>query len=142
MAREIKVSEPTIWKHWNKCISIDLEHMAEQGNVTLNLDAIAGQLQLIYNRTVKFLGDAEEAEDYRLAASMLREARQSLDVLAKVAGQQSKSPEKVAASDRPDIDSAIAQALSARYGANLGDTSDPDVIDLIAIEAGDTSDMD
>lgn len=117
IASEYGASEATVWRHWAH-LPLDAAHAAERGGMKVDLDAIAGQLTLLYERTLKFLGEAESSEDYRAIAMALRESRQSLDVLARVAQTQASMPEKLDASERPDIDAAIADALSRR-GADI-----------------------
>lgn len=124
IASEYGASEATVWRHWAH-LPIDAAHAAERGGTKVDLDAIAGQLTLLYERTLKFLGEAESSEDYRAIAMALRESRQSLEVLARVASVQASAPERLDAAERPDLDAAISAALAARFDNVSADPSAP-----------------
>jgi hypothetical protein len=87
---------------------------AEAARETARADDLLGQVQDLQRRTLTILEKAEKAEDWRTALSAIREARGTLELLARLTGelQQEGTVNLVVSPQWLSVRAALLQALA------------------------------
>jgi len=119
-------------------------HLADQvaalqlDEATMSHAALTSAAMRLHARALALLTAAEEERDGKTAASMIREARRTLETISTFS---LRTPEQVDESEAPELDARIAEALDARLGppsAPPRDTPPPHSppLEPLALEAG------
>ena len=92
IARRFGLSKDSIRRHAQNHLPAKLAKATEAQEVA-EANALLTQVQLLRDRALAILDKAERAQDLRVALQAIREARGCVELLAKLVGELSESPQ-------------------------------------------------